>query len=189
MQFHPPFPEFFWKYGLYLTGNSSHHPPPPPPNKPSCRKVVITPGLSVIFPERFWDFISNIFVCLLPAFTVQSSAPVGEVTRSIIHLLRQVIKRRHSLPKLGLIIPAVQAVFPASCSSPLPDQDIHPKESLTYWRLQFPAVSSNMTKASSLQLCQTINAFFPAHHMGLYIYIYTLLMFRQTNGFVKIKIK
>lgn len=53
---------------------------------------------------------------------------VDEVSRSIIHLLRQVIKRCHSLPKLGLIIPAVQAVYPASCSSPLTDQDIQSKE-------------------------------------------------------------
>ncbi len=66
-------------------------------------------------------------------FAAQCSAPSDEVTRSIIHLLRQVIKRCHSLPKLGLIIPAAQAFFPASCSSPLTDQDIHPKEKRTYW--------------------------------------------------------
>lgn len=79
------------------------------------------------------DFIGNKFACVLPVFSAQACAAVDEVTRSIIHLLRQVIKCCHSLPKLWLIIAAVQAVFPASRSSHLTDQDMHPKERHTFW--------------------------------------------------------
>lgn len=71
--------------------------------------------------------------CVLLVLAVQSSVRVNEVSHSIIHLLRQVIKRCQSLPKLGLITPAVQAVFPASCSSPLADQDIQCKKRDTEW--------------------------------------------------------
>lgn len=80
-----------------------------------------------------WDLSPNKFICVLPVLSAQCSTPVDEGTGSIIHLLRRVIKHCHSLPKLGLIIPAVQAVVPASCSSPLTDQDIHPTERHTYW--------------------------------------------------------
>lgn len=99
-------------------------------------------------PWQFFlrEFTSNKFFCALPVFAVQSSAPVDEVSRSIIHLLRQVIKRCHSLPKLGPIIPAVQAVYPASCSSPLTDQDIQCKERDTYWS---DCISQRCTRALS----------------------------------------
>lgn len=125
------FQGFLEIYSLNLTGTALHY---SPKTLHALRLLEShNPEPSVISVAVFRDLSSNKFVCDLPVFAVQSGAPVDEVTCSIIHLLRQVIKRCHSLPKLGLIIPAVQAVFPASCSSPLTDQDIHPKERHTYW--------------------------------------------------------
>lgn len=124
----------FWKYSLNLIGSALHY----SPKIPACVTVVRIPVswaffwcTSVISPSHR-DFTSNKFICVFPVFALQFSTPVDEVTRIIIHLLRQVIKRCHSPPKLGLIVLALQAVFPASCSSPLTDQDIHPKERHIY---------------------------------------------------------
>lgn len=134
--------------------------------------------------DCFWDFSLNKFIFFLPVFSVQSSAPVDEVTRSIIHLLRQVIKHCHSLPKLGLIIPAVQAVFPASCSSPLTDQDIHPKEKPTYWsKLQPPALHSCTVKTTLFffpPCTRWRSGCFPCSH-GVLIFRYSMWAFATSS--------
>lgn len=69
------------------------------------------------------------------AFVPLQHVPAKELTRSIVCLLGEVIKCLHSLPKLGLIAAAVQAVCPASCSSTFPTQpDSGAEDKDSHWR-------------------------------------------------------